>query len=290
MNESVLINLGLSPLQAKVYVVLVINSPATPPQLAKLVGATRTNTYKVLEQLQEIGLIRRDETQLKLRFWASSPKALQELAESNQQQAKEELKLVEASMPKLMDEYFKHSLHPDVRFMQGQEGIVAVFNDYVKTGQELYLIRSWKDRDFLGKGVLSIWRKQPSANGITTNILAPDTASASSASMDELYLFNKTWMQEEDYTAPVEWCAYGDKLAIISYGNEAVSMIIQSKQIADAFKQLFSLLSIRQKEWKYYTDFPKKARLSDDPAVIETQAYKDVVKKRQNYIKMHGKD
>lgn len=137
----------------------------------------------------------------------------------------------------------------------------------------------------MGKGVLSIWRKRPSTKGITTHILAPDTRSASQGALDKLYLIDKTWMSENDYTSPVEWCAYGDKLAIISYGKEASSTVIHSPQIAEAFKQLFCFASDKQKNSKDYSSFPKNSHLSDDPEVTSSQEYKSVVKQREKYIR-----
>ncbi len=279
--------LGLTKSQAAAYTVLVKNSPCPPPKLANLINESRTNTYKLLEQLEELGLVARDATTNKICYWANSPSALRTIAEKKKLAAETTAKKLEAHMHSMLNEFAMYSLQPAVQFNYGQDGIVKVFEDYTVTGQDLYLVRSWKDRDFMGKGVLSVWRKKPSTKGITTHILAPDTESASSGETDKQYLIDKTWMQEQDYTAPVEWCAYGDKLAIISYGNEAISMVIQSKQIADAFKQLFCFVSKRQKDSAGYAAMPQKSRLSDDPAVMDTDEYKKVVHDREVYIKAH---
>ena len=288
MDNLFLQELGLTKSQAAAYTVLVKNSPCPPPRLAGLINESRTNTYKLLGQLEELDLVSRDTTSKKIYYFANSPSALRTIAEKKKLAAETTAKKLEAQMHVMLNEFATYSLQPAVQFNYGQKGIVKVFEDYTNTGQELHLIRSWKDRDFLGKGVLSVWRKKPSTQGITTHILAPDNESASNGEMDKQYLIDKTWMQEQDYTAPVEWCAYGDKLAIISYGNEAISMVIQSKQIADASKQLFCFMSKRQKDSAGYTLMPQKSRLSDDPAVIHTDEYKKVVRDREAYIKSHA--
>jgi len=288
MNELLLQELGLTKTQAAVYAVLVKNSPASPPALAKIISESRTNTYKVLDTLEQLGLATRDESGKKIQYWASNPSVLRDLAHQKQLNAEADTRKLEAALPQMLETFFENSIQPAVSFKQGRGGIVKVFEDYAATGQDLHIVRSYKDRDYLVKGVLSVWRKKPSSLGITTHMLAPDTESASTSELDKLYLIDKTWMHEDDYTAPVEWCAYGDKLAIISYGDEAVSTIIQSKQIADGFKQLFNMLTQKQRLSLGYNNFPQKARLSDDSAVINTPDYKKVVEARQKYIQKHG--
>ncbi len=288
MIEQLLQDIGLTKTQCKAYLTLLSNNPCSPPALSKIISESRTNTYKLLEQLELLKLVKKDESGKKIVYWANSPSVLSDLAKQKQQDLEALKRKLDASLPALLKEYFEHTIQPAVRFTQGRDGIVEVFEEYVDTNQDLYLIRSWKDRDYLGKGILSVWRKRPSTRGITTHIIAPDTESSGDKQFDDLYLIDKTWIKEEDYDAPVEWCAFGDKLAIISYGNEAVSMIIQSKQIAKAFKQVFALLSTRQKEWKHYSIFPQKARLSDDALVNKTKEYKEVVAARKKYIKKYG--
>lgn len=53
----------------------------------------------------------------------------------------------------------------------------------------------------------------------------------------------RVWLKENDYTASVEWSKFGDKLAIISFGEEAIGMIIESRQIAESFQQIADIIS-----------------------------------------------
>ena len=289
MNTSILVEAGLTEPQATAYISLLTHSPISPPSLAKVIGESRTNTYKILEQLDELGLVTRDETKNKIKYIANSPTSLQTLLDHQEEAIKIRQKKLKSNIAELESIYFEHSTQPGVTFEQGIDGIVKVFNDYTETGKDLYMIRSWKDRDYMGKGVLSVWRKKPSTKGLITHFVGPDTESASSGAIDELYLIDKTWIKEEDYTSPVEWCAYGNKLAIISYGKEASSTIIHSPQIAEGFKQLHTLLTTKQRQSKDYDKFPVKAKLSDDPIVMHTKEYKSVVKKRQEHIKSNNK-
>lgn len=65
MNIPELVELGLTEAQAKAYSALVELNPVTPPVLATHIKETRTNCYKILEQLEELNLAERDETEKK---------------------------------------------------------------------------------------------------------------------------------------------------------------------------------------------------------------------------------
>ena len=53
MNEEILQQAGLTKTEAAIYVILVKNSPLAPPKLADLANESRTNTYKLLETLED---------------------------------------------------------------------------------------------------------------------------------------------------------------------------------------------------------------------------------------------
>ncbi len=112
-------------------------------------------------------------------------------------------------------------------------------------------------------------RMLPVRAGVKRIALTPDTslATADYAKTDDLFLLTRTWLRRTDYTAPVEWGVFNDKLYIISYGEEALGMIIESPQIANAFKQLYKLLERGQRSQPWYNTLPqlakKKAKLAD---------------------------
>jgi hypothetical protein len=54
---------------------------------------------------------------------------------------------------------------------------------------------------------------------------------------------------------------YGDKLAILSYGHEAIGMIIESPQIAEGFRQLLDLAEEGLKSRKNYDQLPRLAKM-----------------------------
>jgi len=283
MDIKLLTDIGLNKTQAKAYIALVKQGSLTPPALAKLINETRTNAYTVLDKLTELGLAKKSERDKKLVYKVENPVALEKLVTANRHEALEREKKIKNAMPTLLNYFYTYSEQPGVRFFQGKEGIEDIYKDQLHTGKTIRVIRSWKDRDFFGKGVYSIWRKRPARHGIPTIMLSPDVPDANNdPELDKKLLFSRTWMNKNDYTAPVEWDIYGDKVSIISFGEEAIGMIIESPQIAESMRQLFAIMDKGLRTNPDYEKLPKSGRLEDDKYVTQHPEYKEILQKINN--------
>ena len=52
------------------------------------------------------------------------------------------------------------------------------------------------------------------------------------------------WFPPNKYNEPVNIYVYGNKVAIISYAEETIGVLIESPQIAAAFKQLHAIVKV----------------------------------------------
>jgi sugar-specific transcriptional regulator TrmB len=242
MNEDLLISLGLNKTQAKAYLALIRYGSLTPPELAKHTGETRTNAYTVLDKLVELGLAKKDDSKKKLAYRVENPVALEKLVKEHRDEALQREKLVKDSMPALLNFFYTYSEQPGVKFYQGIDGIKQIYDDTLRTGQEIHLLRSPHDKDLMSDEYFRKYKNNRAKFGITTNTLSPDVPSAThDPEDDKKHKINRTWLPKDAYTAPVEIDIYGDKVALISFGEEAMGTIIESPQIAEAMKQLFRL-------------------------------------------------
>jgi sugar-specific transcriptional regulator TrmB len=242
MNQSILVEAGLTRTQALVYVVLVEHSPASPPFIAEKIGESRTNTYKVLEQLETIGLAKRDETGKKIVYWAHNPSVLLQKIKEEERQYELRTKKIEASLPILVDAYMKHRVQPAVRYYEGKAGIEQIYADTLKEGKPISLIRSVHDEPYMSEDFLVTYKKKRAKIGIQTRALSPkNERSVKASEQDKAFLIDRVWLQPQDYSAAVEVDIYADKFALISFGEEAMGLIIESPQIAEAMRQIFQL-------------------------------------------------
>ena len=266
MNEEILQQAGLTKAEAAIYVILVKNSPSTPPKLADMAGESRTNTYKLLDSLEEKGLVSRDETQKKLRYWANNPSNLLENLKKQRSEVEAAEKRYQDSLPTMIDEYFKYSEQPAIRYFHGADGVKKVYEDQLQTAQPMLMIHSESLSDILGMQASHLLRNEFPKRGITRHMLFPDAPPnviAGEPTMpidksDRIMLQTRTWLAEDDLKEPVEWTVYGSKLSVISLGTELTGLIIESPQIVASFREILELLDRKVKAEPGYDKLPEK--------------------------------
>lgn len=74
---------------------------------------------------------------------------------------------------------------------------------------------------------------------------------------DERSKLQRTWVRQEDYTAPVEWSVSGSMLLIVLFGTEPHAISIVNPVIATAFTQLWQLLDISLRAMPDYNELPR---------------------------------
>lgn len=264
MNEEILQQAGLTNAEAKIYILLVRNSPCPPPKLADIADESRTNTYKLLDSLEEKGLVSRDETQKKLRYWANNPSTLLDTLKKQRQEVESAEKHFQDSLPSMIDEYFLYSEQPSIRYFHGKEGVRKVYEDQLATGEPLTFIHSLALIKALGTEQSHLLRNEFPKRNIPRHMFYADIAPIVSNNMpkmpiaesDELMQTTRTWLQEGDLNEPVEWSVYGNKLSIVSLGSELIGMIIESPQIATAFREILALLDRKVRAQPGYEKLP----------------------------------
>jgi len=262
MDKQLLREIGLNDLQAKAYITLIKNGPTAPANLAHIIGTTRPNAYSVLEKLTSLGLIRKVTGSKKALYRAENPIALEQMAASQRTQALEHEKRVKDSLPTLLNFFYTYSEQPGIRFFQGREGIREIYLDQVRTSKPIYLIRTSRDIDFFGFEFMHEIRNLARKHKISRHAITPDSSEAPRnwRESDAKMLLTRTWVKGDSYTAPVEWSVYGDKVSVISFGEEAIGMIIASPQIAESVRQLYAILDKGLRADPEYHTLPRHAR------------------------------
>lgn len=268
MNIPELVELGLTEAQAKAYSALVELNPVTPPVLATHIKETRTNCYKILEQLEELNLAERDETEKKIRYWAKSPTALSDITKSELEKIQQKQKYLQHSMPSLLEEYIKHTGQPAINYYQGVEGLRTIYMSQINQKEDIYIIRPNYNLDAIDFDALTDIRRLAREAKIQRYAITPDRplAPKNYKVSDPYMLLTRTWMNEDDYSAPVEWNVYGNNVAIMSFGKELVGVVIESPQIAESLRQLYWLLDEGLRRRPDYDELPKIANfIADTP-------------------------
>ena len=245
---------GLNEAQAKVYECLLKNGALTPTELATNTGQSRENCYAIAKKLAELGLIEQTKDK-KAKYRVLNPSALEVLAEKRRKAVAKNEKFVKENISSLLDIFYANNEMPGSRTLEGIDGVMEVYKDNLRVKKDLYFLRTKAD-DVLGSddemdSFMRKYREQRALLGIHTYALTPVTKNAkkyAKTGRDGALSFHRTWMPEEDYTAPVEIQAYGDKVALIQFGEIEMATIITSPVIAEAFRQILKIMM------KYYKD------------------------------------
>ncbi len=244
MSEEQLQQLGLSHSQAKAYMLLVEEGKLTPAQLMAKTEESRTNAYMVLDKLVQLGLAYKDEVSKKLVYRANSPVGLQKLAERQRAIAFATEAKIREAMPELLKFFHQHRSQPGVRFLQGKEGLKEVYQDHLRAGGDIAIFRTPADENYYGDD-LDKYMEERAKDGIKADLISPHSASMEHYHKQNPQLNREvTWLPPEAYTAPVEISVYNSRVAITSFGEEAVAMLIESPQVADAIRQIFAIAKV----------------------------------------------
>lgn len=245
MDTAILRKAGLTESQAKGYLALIEHGALSPADLADKIGETRTNGYAIADKLTTLGLATKKDGR-KAVYTPNHPSNVELLAEKRRKVLVKNEQEVKQGISPLIDLFYKFSEEPGTRTLQGIDGIKEVYADTLRAQQTIYLLRTVADIPDLGLEYLDSYRAQRAAAGIHTYALTPDTEIGrryAKSGEDRRMLFHRTFLPDNSYTAPVEIDIYGDKVALISFGNTQMATIIHSPPIAEAMRQLMKLLA-----------------------------------------------
>lgn len=259
--EDTLISAGLTELQAQTYLYLLKKGPSFPNQLTAKLNITRTNAYKVLESLEKLDLVTRKTKDKKIIFTAEDPIALASLVAEKRNNIIALEKSVNNAMQQLRRSYARGQTSTRVHTGRGKEAIIWEYQQQAQLKQPIRFVATRAERPFLGfediHGVRVLQGElSPGRYGIT-----PDAPEAPiNPELDRATKLTRTWIDEKDYTAPVEWSVSGDNLIIQIFDGEGRTIAIQDSLVAESFRQLWQLLDRALRKSDDYRLLPVRAR------------------------------
>ncbi len=234
-------DIGLTESQAQSYTELVKVKTMTPPELAKATGESRTAAYMALAKLEEIGLAEQVRDARKQTYMAKSPSGLDRYMQGKRQEITSIEERYREGLSEVLKQFYEVRKETGVQYFRGKEGLRGMYEDHLRAGKDIYLLRTYADEDFF-EDYLYDYMEQRAKAGIKTYALMPRDLRSIKFDQNNPHLNREiTWYDPEVYTAPVEISAFGDRVSIISFGDEAVGTILESPQIAKAFKQLLRM-------------------------------------------------
>ncbi len=225
---------GFTQKEAQVYLACLSLGGSTVLNISRKADISRGSCYDILEGMLEKGFVSKLEKEKHVVFSPVDPDVLLVRTEENVRQ-------LELALPELKGMFHKHA-RPKVRYFEGLNGLKRVYMDTLTAtteilnyanSQEIRLHWPNYDLDY----VTQRYKKNIFLKGI-----APDDEWGQQVQADDpIYLRETRLLSAKDFQFTNEINIYDNKVAITSFKNEMIGILIESQAIADTQRDIFKM-------------------------------------------------
>jgi predicted transcriptional regulator len=227
--------LGFSQNESKIYLAALESGQASAQDIAQKAGIKRTTGYSVLSYLINRGIIAKTKVKGKTRFLAEPPERLLTLIKEIETGIKQ-------ALPELDAIYNKKDTKPKITFYEGAHAVQKVYDDtLIEKPNEILEYNT--NAYFEGRADVDPYYIQKRvALGIHARRIAGKGSKWDTKHryLDAKELAQTTIVPKENFDPKIEINIYNNKVALLNYA-ENMSVIIESKAIADAMRQAYAL-------------------------------------------------
>ncbi len=238
-----LLSMNFSEKEADVYLSLLELGKATVSVIARKAGLNRTTGYHILDSLTGKGLVSVSGSEPLQEYVAESPDKITELLQKKFNQYQKYLNQAKETVPQLKS-FHNISDRPKVRFYEGKQGLIDVYEDTLTSHEPLRAYANFEDMHKALPEYFPSYYLRRAKKGLNIRGVVPITPEAL-----ERQKHNKEEAREmvfvpaEKYYFSPEIDMYDNKVMIASW-KEKLGIIIESAEIADAMKKIFELAYI----------------------------------------------
>ncbi len=239
--------LGLSDLQARVYLALIDLGKSGVNDIAKECATYRANVYDALERLQDMGFVTFVHEGGKKMFMPVDPNNFPMILDEIEEKKKDEFGSVKSSMlsimPLLSAKYEKVQENEEIEIYKGKEGYRAMMREYMRSGFKSARIfgqlNSMKYFEFDWKK----WAKHYK----NFKIILPNTEETRErANILKSHMnggaIDFKFAPKEMYS-PTTWAVGGDEMfQIIIWSKNPTVISIRSKEVVKMYSKHFDML------------------------------------------------
>ncbi|MFA5020940.1 MAG: helix-turn-helix domain-containing protein [Patescibacteria group bacterium] len=235
---NILINIGLTDKEAKVYLAALSLGPGKVKEIAQSAGVKRTTAYSILEALKAKGLIRVELAGWKTFYTAEGPDKLESLVEQMRHQVKDNLPEFSAL----------YNLHSSGAFISYYEGLEAVKNVYEKLLRDIrphedYLVigdaDQWLNQD---PGFFLNFAKKRAKLDINIRILMQDTPIAREHQKLEKIFNEQVKIMPPEYKLTTNMVIIPHRVVINQLTPPLLAMVIENDNIVQMNRELFEMI------------------------------------------------
>lgn len=235
-----LLQLGLSEKEAAVYLALLSLGKGTVTSITRKAGINRTTGYDILNALATKGIVSISGKEPKQEYSSESPEHILQYLKRKQARLETQLRSAAEFIPELKTIHNVKS-RPKVRFYEGVEGLKEVYEDTLTSHEDLRSLAMVDQAENTLENYFPKYYQRRAGKNIAIRAIFTDSEGARNLKKkDGIEKRTSLIIPTNDFDLKPEINVYDDKVMIASW-SEKLGIIIQSKEVANALKQLFEL-------------------------------------------------
>ncbi len=238
--KSLIENMGFSPKKAAIYLALLELGESDAASIAKKVELKRTTVYNILPELISEGFIRSSPIAGKTTYHIDSPSRLEKSLEERRES-------ITSLIPQLEKMQGLFNYKPKVTSYEGLPGLKEIYKDFIEVSRKGDIMRAYvSTRNYFNQLPLDFiveYAKKRRDKGIRLRLIT-DTSEVLENVKKEAkeYLREIKSADSQVFDFSGETIIYGDKVGFISYKENFLGVIIESKEISAMQRAAFDLL------------------------------------------------
>jgi HTH-type transcriptional regulator, sugar sensing transcriptional regulator len=229
---------GLTKTEEKVYLALlkIGNSPAS--EIIKKTQLHRTTVYDVLERLISKGIVSYIFQNKIKQYTSVDPSKFLDIASEEKKQAEEKEKSAKIIISEINKLKQNAKIKNIAQIFVGIEGQKTIMKDIIDEGKDFIELASGGEGRFEDDlyEYTQKWAEQRRKNNIKAKIICKKGGDA------PVWKMNEIKYMEEEYQSPTATIVYGNKVAIFIHEEPLLIILVESKQLADSYRNYFNAL------------------------------------------------
>lgn len=241
MYEDVLKQAGLTADQAAIYEVLLQNGPSSAGDLTPKTAYKRGMVYKILGELEDLGIVDKEEEGKIAVFHPVHPLRLKGFTEKQERKVKEAQVALERIMPRLTSEFNLALGKPGVRFFEGREGVIQVFEEIIKEKEHIDSIEGKGEIEKFFPEYHASFVRRRIKKGVKNRVICPSTNPLNKTSQKELRETRR--ISAKKYPLSMDITIIKGKVTLSTFNEgSAIGIVIDHPEIAKNFRILFQYI------------------------------------------------
>ena len=231
---------GLLKNDRSVYLALLEIGSATVSNLARKTGLHRSYVYDILDKLIDFGLVSFTIKNNKKFFNAENPERIIGFIENRREEIEKNKEVIRRVLPKLIERQKTALEKQEARVFIGKEGIKSILEDVLTIGENFVGFGAEGKFKEIYKWYFTNWQKRRMKQKISYRIIYNKRLEGKRPTKEQRLV--QVRFLPEKYDFPATSIVYGNKVAILLWGESPIGFVLESKDVVKSFLSYFEVL------------------------------------------------